>query len=146
MLLTSLVSLQIIGCILLGLGSYTIQSMFIFGMVMLPVWWVLTKATGVESRELLSRFLANVRSLFTREKSSPAHEYVEESEEVFNYSKLVDSNDLLTSIRWNVQSPIGESALLLDDVNSIVNLNFALQGRDNLVYEGSTRYKVYNKF
>ncbi len=116
-------------------------------MVMLPVWWVLTKATGVESRELLSRFLANVRSLFTREKSSPAHEYVEESEEVFNYSKLVDNNDLLTSIRWNVQSPIGESALLLaDDVNSIVNLNFALQGRDNLVYEGSTRYKVYNKF
>ncbi|WP_353278653.1 DEAD/DEAH box helicase family protein [Wolbachia endosymbiont (group B) of Longitarsus flavicornis] len=131
---------------LIGQLYYTI-SMFIFGMVMLPVWWVLTKATGVESRELLSRFLANVRSLFTREKSSPAHEYVEESEEVFNYNKLVDTNDLLTSIRWNVQSPIGESALLLaDDVNSIVNLNFALQGRDNLVYEGSTRYEVYNKF
>ncbi|WP_425383894.1 DEAD/DEAH box helicase [Wolbachia endosymbiont (group B) of Anania hortulata] len=121
--------------------------MFIFGIVMLPIWWVLTKATGVESKELLSRFLANVRSLFTREKSSPAYEYVEESEEVFNYNKLVDTDDLLTSIRWNVQSPIGESALLLaDDVNSIVNLNFALQGRDNLVYEGSTRYEVYNKF
>lgn len=131
---------------LIGNLYYTI-SMFIFGIVMLPIWWVLTKATGVESKELLSRFLANVRSLFTREKSSPAHEYVEESEEVFNYNKLVDTDDLLTSIRWNVQSPIGESALLLaDDVNSIVNLNFALQGRDNLVYEGSTRYKVYNKF
>ncbi|MFT4313570.1 MAG: DEAD/DEAH box helicase [Wolbachia pipientis] len=131
---------------LIGNLYYTI-SMFIFGIVMLPIWWVLTKATGVESKELLSRFLANVRSLFTREKSSPAHEYVEESEEVFNYNKLVDTDDLLTSIRWNVQSPIGESALLLaDDVNSIVNLNFALQGRDNLVYEGSTRYEVYNKF
>lgn len=88
---------------------------------MLPIWWVLTKATGIESKELLSRFLANVCSLFTREKSSPAHEYVEENEEVFNYNKLVDTDDLLTSIRWNVQSPIGESALLLaDDVNSIV--------------------------
>ncbi|WP_341818904.1 hypothetical protein [Wolbachia endosymbiont (group B) of Phasia obesa] len=131
---------------LIGNLYYTI-SMFIFGIVMLPIWWVLTKATGVESKELLSRFLANVRSLFTREKSSPAYEYVEESEEVFNYNKLVDTDDLLTSIRWNVQSPIGESALLLaDDVNSIVNLNFALQGRDNLVYEGSTRYEVYNKF
>ncbi|UIP91384.1 hypothetical protein IYZ83_004415 [Wolbachia pipientis] len=108
---------------------------------------MLTKVTGVESRELLSRFLANVSSLFTREKSSPAHEYVEESEEVFNYNKLVDTDDLLTSIRWNVQSPIGESALLLaDDVNSMVNLNFALQGKDNLVYEGGTRYEVYNKF
>lgn len=131
---------------LIGQLYYTI-SMFIFGIVMLPIWWVLTKITGVESRELLSRFLANVRSLFTKEKSSPAHEYVEESEEVFHYNKLVDIDDLLTSIRWNVQSPIGENALLLaDDVNSIVNLSFALQGIDNLVYEGSTRYEVYNKF
>ncbi|WP_349968113.1 DEAD/DEAH box helicase [Wolbachia endosymbiont of Armadillidium arcangelii] len=126
---------------------YHTISLFIFGIVMLPIWWVLTKATGIESRELLSRFLANLRSLFTREKSSPVHEYVEESEEVFNYNKLVDNDDLLTSVRWNVQSPIGESALILvDDVNSIVNLSFALQGKNNLVYEGGTRYEVYNKF
>lgn len=107
---------------------------------------MLTKITGVESKELLSRLAANVRSLFIREKSSPAHEYVEECEEVFNYNKLVDSDNLLESVRWNVQSPIGENALILvDDVNSIINLSFALQGEDNLVYKDGTRYEVYNK-
>lgn len=113
---------------------------------MLPIWWALTKITGVESKELLLRFAANVRSLFTKEKSSPAHEYVEECEEVFNYNKLVDSDNLLESVRWNVQSPIGENALILvDDVNSIINLSFALQGENNLVYKDGTRYEVYNK-
>ncbi|WP_341821222.1 DEAD/DEAH box helicase family protein [Wolbachia endosymbiont (group A) of Myopa testacea] len=126
---------------------YCIVSMFIFSIVMLPIWWVLTKITGVESKELFLRFAANVRSLFTREKSSPAHEYVEECEEVFNYNKLVDYDNLLESVRWNVQSPIGENALILvDDVNSIINLSFALQGKNNLVYEDGTRYEVYNKF
>ncbi|MDX5495105.1 MAG: DEAD/DEAH box helicase family protein [Wolbachia endosymbiont of Nomada marshamella] len=126
---------------------YFTISFVIFSIVMLPIWWVLTKITGVESKELFSRLAANVRSLFTREKSSPAHEYVEESEEVFNYDKLVDSDNLLESVRWNVQSPIGENALILvDDVNSIINLSFALQGKDNLVYEDGTRYKVYDKF
>ncbi|WP_264688071.1 DEAD/DEAH box helicase family protein [Wolbachia endosymbiont (group A) of Sympetrum striolatum] len=126
---------------------YFTISFVILSIVMLPIWWVLTKITGVESKELLLRFAANVRSLFTREKSSPAHEYVEECEEVFNYNKLVDSDNLLESVRWNVQSPIGENALILvDDVNSIINLSFALQGKNNLVYEDGTRYEVYNKF
>ncbi|KAG8170428.1 hypothetical protein JTE90_000420, partial [Oedothorax gibbosus] len=125
---------------------YTI-SFVILSIVMLPIWWVLTKITGVEPKTLLNRLLANVRSLSTREKSSPAHEYVEESEEVFNYNKLVDTDDLLTSVRWNIQSPVGENALILvDDVNSIINLSFALQGENNLVYEDGTRYEVYNKF
>ncbi|WP_265033627.1 hypothetical protein [Wolbachia endosymbiont (group A) of Sicus ferrugineus] len=126
---------------------YYIVSMFIFSIVMLPIWWALTKITGVESKELLLRFAANVRSLFTREKSSPAHEYVEECEEVFNYNKLVDSDNLLESVRWNIQSPVGENALILvNDVNSIINLSFALQGENNLVYEDGTRYEVYNEF
>ncbi|WP_265036883.1 DEAD/DEAH box helicase family protein [Wolbachia endosymbiont (group A) of Anomoia purmunda] len=126
---------------------YFIISFVILSIVMLPIWWVLTKITGVESKELLSRLAANVRSLFTREKSSPAHEYVEECEEVFNYDKLVDSDDPLESVRWNIQSPVGENALILvNDVNSIINLSFALQGKNNLVYEDGTRYEVYNKF
>jgi hypothetical protein len=88
-----------------------------------------------------------VRSLFTREKSSPAHEYVEECEEVFNYNKFVDSYNPLESVRWNIQSPVGENALILvDDVNSIINLSFAFQGENTLVYEDGTRYEVYNKF
>lgn len=126
---------------------YFTISFIILSIVMLPIWWALTKITGIEFKELLLRFAANVRSLFTRERSSPAHEYVEECEEVFNYNKLVDSDNLLESVRWNIQSPVGENALILvDDVNSIINLSFALQGKNNLVYEDGTRYEVYNKF
>ncbi|WP_353274890.1 DEAD/DEAH box helicase family protein [Wolbachia endosymbiont (group A) of Ennomos erosarius] len=131
---------------LINILSYLVSS-FIFNVVIISIAWMIGKITGVEPIKLLFRFAANVHSLFTREKSSPAHEYVEECEEVFNYNKLVDSDNLLESVRWNIQSPIGENALILvDDVNSIINLSFALQGKNNLVYEDGTRYEVYNKF
>ncbi|WP_264338391.1 DEAD/DEAH box helicase family protein [Wolbachia endosymbiont (group A) of Cheilosia soror] len=118
--------------------------------IMALIAWVIGKIIGVELRAFFSRVIANLSSLVNKEKSSPAHEYVEECEEIFGYNKLVDTDDLLTSVRWNVQSPIGENALILvDDIDSIINLNFALQGHDNQVLEdGKTynRHEIYNKY
>lgn len=129
---------------------YQVVSLLMISLIMLPIWWLVTQITGVKQKELLSRFTANVRSLFEKEKSSSAHEYVEECEETFNYKKLVEIDDLAKSLRWNIQSPIGENALILsDDSDSIINLNFALQGKYNLVYENGkihTRHEIYDKF
>lgn len=155
-----------------GLNSILISllanmaSLLIFSsVVMIPILFLISKITGLGAEALFLRFAANLTSLVNKEKSSPAHEYVEKCEEIFHYNKLIDTDDLLTSVRWNIQSPIGENALILvDDLDSIVNLNFALQGdiksvsknnkiytylNDNLVREDGeiyTRYKVYDKY
>ncbi|WCR58334.1 DEAD/DEAH box helicase family protein [Wolbachia endosymbiont of Ctenocephalides felis wCfeJ] len=142
-----------------------VSSLIFHVVIIIPLLFLIGKITGVGVKALFSRFAANLANLVDKEKSSPAHGYVEECEEIFNYNKLVDTDDLLTSVRWNIQSPIGENALILvDDIDSIINLNFALQGNgrsvskgnkiyehlnDNLVREDGkiyTRYKVYDKF
>lgn len=126
-------------------------SLSIITIIVSPITWIISKAIDVEPKDFFLRVIANISNLVKNEKSSPAHEHIEECEEAFNYKKVVETSDLLTSVRWNIQSPIGENALILadeDEVDNIVNLSFALHGEDNKVYENGkiyTRYEVYNK-
>lgn len=125
-------------------------SVWIISIIVLPITWIISKVINVDPKDLILGVVANISSLANNEKSSPAHEYIEECEEAFNYAERVNVDDLLTSVRWNIQSPIGENALILaDEIDNIVNLSFALHGEDNTVYENGkiyTRYEVYNKF
>jgi hypothetical protein len=111
--------------------------------------WVFSKIAGVELKQLFLRAFANLFEVLSSKcKSSPAHEYIEKCEETFYHNKLVDTDDLLTSVRWNIQSPIGENALILTyDLDSIMNLISIFQGKDDEVYENGktyTRYSIYN--
>ncbi|MGL9689156.1 MAG: hypothetical protein ACR5K6_05475 [Wolbachia sp.] len=111
--------------------------------------WVFSKIAGVELKQLFLRAFANLFEVLSSKcKSSPAHEYIEKCKETFYHNKLVDTDDLLTSVRWNIQSPIGENALILTyDLDSIMNLISIFQGKDDEVYENGktyTRHSIYN--
>ncbi|MGL9731495.1 MAG: DEAD/DEAH box helicase family protein [Wolbachia sp.] len=130
-------------------SSKYIISVIVFFMITAPIMWVFSKIVGVELKQLFLRAFANLFEVLSSKcKSSPAHEYIEKCKETFYHKKLVDTDDLLTSVRWNIQSPTGENALILTyDLDSIMNLISIFQGKDDEVYENGktyTRYSIYN--
>ncbi|OEY87151.1 hypothetical protein BIY23_01580 [Wolbachia pipientis] len=148
-----------------GLASFMINNLII-GCVLMVITVLLTCIVCYVCKKVfdldvgaayLKRFIANLKNLFEYEEPSPAYEYIEQCEETFKYREIVsciidpqNAKEVLSLIRWNVHSPITESALILaNDIDNIMNLNFILQNEDKIYQNGKIlplkRHALYNQ-
>jgi Type III restriction enzyme, res subunit len=122
----------------------------IISLIQWPLQVLSQRCFGNNMRDLITQFIAQVKGLFQGERSSAAHDYIDRSEACFAHHPVSRSPDLMTSVRWNIHSPLGESALILaDDPTVLINLDLALRGERNQVYANQryyARYALYDAY
>lgn len=116
---------------------------------------VITKNRNISSLTMKEKHTLNFVDSIEEERLSPAHEYVDQSETAIIQRKKSDpfyehpSNHekIRRFMRWNIQSSVGEKALILTDRHDpVINLNLLSKGSKRNPYRNGNRVDRRNVY